>query len=334
MKLVILAQPESPYLSLPLPVLPSRSKINQPTRINRRKILPMRTRASIALLLPLACLLGCTLPVTAPSSTNSPTTPSPTPSGSWENWQIQAGSAITSPPNSYPSFLGAIQIQGAQASGIFTTVEATGFSTAEDYTGAFNSSKDDVTLATYGFGFGYTQPATPYTVVPVGVTGGCVYPPGYTGPECLAIFAVPSVGVQIAPLNGTYTGTLTGTLTTISPATSTPITGTASLTLTQSATPNSSGQFPITGTATFPSGSGMGTATLPGLVSGITIELSTEPCVFPFSNVSCNLIGSGSVLFAYTNPSATQITVTNLQNINTSGTPEAAITLTGTLTLQ
>ena len=200
----------------------------------------MRIRASIALLFPLACLLGCTLPVTPPASTNSPTTPL---SGNWENWQIQAGAAITSPPNTYPSFLGAIEIQGAQASGIFTTVEATGTTGQPlDYTGSFNPSTQDVTLATFGYGFGYTQPATPYTLVPVGVIGGCVYPPTYTGPECLAIASVPSVGVQIAPLNGTYTGTLTGTITTSSQTT--PITGTASLTLTQSTTPNSSGQFP------------------------------------------------------------------------------------------
>ena len=290
----------------------------------------MRIRASIALLFPLACLLGCTLPVTPPASTNSPTTPL---SGNWENWQIQAGAAITSPPNTYPSFLGAIEIQGAQASGIFTTVEATGTTGQPlDYTGSFNPSTQDVTLATFGYGFGYTQPATPYTLVPVGVIGGCVYPPTYTGPECLAIASVPSVGVQIAPLNGAYTGTLTGTITTSSQTT--PITGTASLTLTQSATPNSSGQFPLTATVTFPGSTGMGATTLPGLVSGIGIWLNDEPCVQPFGYAVCNVIGPGSTLRAYTNPTASQITVTGLDTIGDSNDNIAFVTLTGTLTLQ
>ena len=162
----------------------------------------MKSGPRFALLLPMAALLGCGLP------------PTPSSPGAWQNWQIQAGTAITSPPNTYPSFLGATQVLGTQAAGVFTTV-ATAATTGPplDYTGSFNSSTGDVTLATFGFGFGYILPATPYTLVPVGVTGGCVYPPGYTGVMCNAIFAVPAVGVQIAPLNGTYTGTLTDSAT-------------------------------------------------------------------------------------------------------------------------
>ena len=102
----------------------------------------------LALLFPAAILVGC-----AVSPTTSPT--SPTPTGNWTNWQIQAGTAITSPPNTYPSFLGAIQIQGTQAAGVFTTINAAGTGTALDYGGAFNSSTEAVTLSTYGYGFGY-----------------------------------------------------------------------------------------------------------------------------------------------------------------------------------
>jgi hypothetical protein len=277
----------------------------------------MRIRATIALLLPLVCLLGCTLPTTPPASTNSPTTPSPTPSGSWENWQIQAGAAITSPPNTYPSFLGAIQVQGAQASGIFTTVEAAGTTGQPlDYTGSFNSSTEDVFLATFGYGFDFNQPATPYTLVPVGVTGGCVYPPGYTGPECLAILAVPSVGVQIAPLNGTYTGTLTDSA-------SASMSGTGTLTLTQASTPDSSGAFPLTGTLTFPGSSGIGTGTYPisGAVSGEGITLGY---------LSAAVIGPAISLTGSTNPAATQLSVSNLTWAETG----PSFTFTGTLTLQ
>jgi hypothetical protein len=284
----------------------------------------MRIRLHFLSLLPLATLIGCSLPYT------------PAPQTITGNWQIQAGSAITSPPNTYPSFLGAIQVQGTQATGIFTTVESAGTTGQPvEYSGAFDSSTEDVSLATFGSRFDFTPPATPHTIVPVGVTGGCVYPPTYTGPECLAIFMVPSVGVEIAPLNGTYSGSLTGTLN--SDSQTTPISGTATLVLTQSSTPNASGQFPLTGTITFPSSSGMSPVTLPGLISGTPIWLNNELCVPPFSEYApCTLASpTGSNLNAYTNPTATQITVTNLINFTPSGNGgETSVSLTGILTLQ
>ena len=266
----------------------------------------------LLLLLPLACLLGCTLPATPPASTNSPASPL---SGNWTNWQIQAGAAITSPPNTYPSFLGAIEVQGSQAEGLFTTVVAAGTTGQPlDYSGSFNPSTQDVTLATFGYGFGYTQPATPYTLVPVSVIGGCVYPPTYTGPECLAIASVPSVGTEIATLNGTYTGSLTDSA---SPSMS----GTGTLTLTQSATPNSSGQFPLTGTITFPSSTEFGTLPISGTVNGEGITLyDPTPGVTPLVTLT-----------ASTNPAATQITVSNLAFAVTASD---IVTFTGTLTRQ
>jgi hypothetical protein len=272
----------------------------------------MKRGLRLTLLLPVAALIGCTVPSSTSSAPTSPT-------GSWENWQIQAGTAITSPPNTYPSFLGAIQIQGTQASGIFTTVYAPGTptpsSTVEDYAGSFVSSTGDVTLATYGYGFSYTEPGTPYTLVPVEVIGGCVYPPTYTGPECLALINLsPAVGVEIAPLNGTYTGTLTDSA---APSMS----GTATLILTQSSTPNSSGAFPLTGTITFPSASNLGTTPLGGTVSGEGITLGY---------LSAAVIGPAISLTASTNPTATQLSVSNLTWAETG----PSFTFTGTLTRQ
>jgi hypothetical protein len=261
----------------------------------------MKRGLRFALLLPAAVLIGCVV-----SPTSSPTTPTPT--GDWTNWQIQAGTAITSPPNTYPSFLGAIQIQSTQASGIFTTVNSTGSSTGLDYAGNYAPTTGVVTLATYGYGFTYTEPASPYTLVPVGVIGGCVYPPTYTGPECLAIFASPSVGVEIAPLNGTYTGTLTDSA---APSMS----GTGSLTLTQSSTPNASGAFPLTGTVTFPT---LGTFPLTGTVSGEGIALNY---------CSTAVIGPCISLTGSANPTATQITASNLTWAETG----PSYTFTGTL---
>ncbi len=259
-----------------------------------------------ALLLPIAALIGCTV---SPNSTD--TTPT-SPTGDWTNWQIQAGSAITSPPNTYPAFLGAIQIQNTQASGIFTAVSATGASAAEDYGGNYASTTGNVTLSTYGFGLGFTEPASPYTVVPATVFGGCVYPPGYTGVECLALVAYPaSVGVEIAPLNGTYTGSLLNS--------SSPNLSNVSLTLTQSTTPNASGQFPLTGTLVFLGD--QASYPMTGTVSGEGITLSyLSPAV---SGPNITLAGS-------TNPTGTQITISNL----TWSQPSPAYTLTGILVRQ
>jgi hypothetical protein len=255
-------------------------------------------------LFPLAFLLGCALP---PATQSAPASP-------WQNWQIQAGTAITSPPNAYPSFLGAIQIQGMQASGVFTTVNATGSGTPLDYSGTFDSSTDAVTLAALGYAFSYTQPAAPYTPTQVGVIGGCVYPPTYTGPECLAMFSSPSTGVQIADLTGTYTGTLTDSAT---PSMS----GTATLTLTQSTTPGGTGAFPVTGSIVFPASSNLGTFPLSGSVSGEGITLyDPTPGIVPVVSLT-----------ASTNPAATQIAVGNLAFAVTASD---IITFTGMLTRQ
>ena len=67
----------------------------------------MRTRASIALLIPLACLLGCTYPYT----------PQP-----YTNWQIEPGPAITYPPPLFDNLSGPMQIQGSQVTGVFARI--------------------------------------------------------------------------------------------------------------------------------------------------------------------------------------------------------------------
>lgn len=271
----------------------------------------MRARAHIALLLPLACLLGCAFPYTS-SPLNG-------------NWQIQSGTAITSPPTA-PYLIGALQGNNSALTGTFNLQQAGSGVTPQviSLTGTYNPATGNLVLGPPPPQVGGVSVMLSVPADPTDVATGTI---DFSCGVCANGFSLPAVGVQIAPLNGTYSGTLTGTLTTSSQTT--PITGTTSVTFTQSTTPNSAGQFPLTAAVTFPSSSGMGTTTLPGLVSGITLELSTEPCIFPFSNVTCNLIGGGSVLFAYTNPTATQITVITLQNINTS-----AITLTGTLNLQ
>ena len=277
----------------------------------------MKSGLRFALLIPLATLLGCTLPSTP--TTGTP----PAPTGDWDNWQIQAGTAITSPPTGL-YFVGAVQTQASQSAAVFAT-PGTGQPTPTTlnivlgFLGTYNSSTGDVALypATTGspaYGIGFTAPST-NTAIPVTIVGGCVYPLSYTGVECLALIAIdPAVGVEIAPLNGTYVGTLTDSA---SPG----LSGTATLILTQASAPNSSGQFPLSGTITFPSNSGLGTAPLAGTVLGEAISLS-DPSAAP---------NSPSIAFiASTNPAATQITVTSLTYVG-SGT---SATFIGTLTRQ
>jgi hypothetical protein len=264
----------------------------------------MKSGLRFALLLPVAALLACGV---------TPTTSTTAVVGNWQNWQIQAGTAIASPPNTYPSFVGAIQIQGTQASGIFTTVYSPGTptpsSTVEDFAGTFNPSNQALSLITNGYSFAFTEPSTPYTPVPFGVIGGCV---GNPPPACLAISLTPSVAVQIAPLNGTYAGTLT--------ASNDPsLSGTATLTLTQSSTPNASGAFPLTGTMTLPASGFPSAYPIAGTVSGEGIVLS--PVTAP-----------GFYIGASTNPAGTQITVSSL--VYGGGGVDPLASFTGTLTLQ
>jgi hypothetical protein len=272
----------------------------------------MKSGLRYALLLPAAVLIGCALPSTP--STGTPL------NGNWTNWQIQAGTAITSPPAGL-YFTGAVQVQGTQSSAVFTSAGLTGAgpATVLNFLGTYDSSTGDVgllpaTTNSAAYGIGFTQPST-NTAIPVGIVSGCVYPLNYQGVECLALISLsPAVGVQIAPLNGTYVGTLTD-------SSSLTLSGTAALVLTQATTPNSSGQFPLSGTITFPAGSAFGTAPLAGTVLGEAIALS-DPSAAP---------NSPSITFtASTNPTATQITVTTL-TYSGSGT---SATFTGVLTRQ
>jgi hypothetical protein len=280
-------------------------------------MMAMKSRLRFALLIPFAALLGCTLPpAITPSTTATPLT------GSWTNWQIQAGTAITSPPTGL-YFVGAVQVQGTQSNAVFTTSGFGGPSPGTgtqvlDFSGTYSSSTGAVALypaagGPFAYAIGFNEPSVSNTVVPVGIVGGCVYPLNYTGVECLALIAInPAVGVPIASLTGTYVGTLTA-------AGAPTLSGAATLTVTQPATPNSSGQFPVSGTLAFPAGSGFGTVSLSGTIVGEGIALS-DPSATP-NSPSINFTASAD-------PTVSQITVSPL-TYSGSGT---TATYTGTLT--
>jgi hypothetical protein len=277
-------------------------------------MLAMKTALRVLALVSLATIAGCALP----SASSNPSQPG---TGAWENMQIQAGTAITSPPSGL-YFVGAVQAGGSQSGAVFTSAGPTGSDpqTVLDFLGTYNSSTGAVdlfpaTTNSAAYAISYTSPSA-NMVIPVGIITGCVYPLSYQGPECLAIASInPAVGVQIVPLTGTYTGTLTNGTPSMS--------GTATLTLTQSATPNSSGAFPLSGTITFPSGSGFGTVPLGGTVAGegITLSDSSTAPNSPTANLT-----------AAVSPDGSQITVSNLLYSNFG--PGAVFIYTGTLTRQ
>ena len=264
-----------------------------------RPIAPrIHSHLRLLLLLPLATLLGCTLPYT----------PSPL-SG---NWQIQAGTAITSPPTS-PYLVGALQGDNSALTGTFNVQPGGSGATSQVlFTGTYNPAAANLVLTgspVQGVGIGVmlSVPVDPTDLATGSIDFDCLV-------CALRSLPIPVVGVEIAPLNGTYTGTLTDSA---SPGMS----GTGSLTLTQSTTPNADGSFSLTGTLTFPSNSGFGTFPLSGTVSGEGITLyDPTPGIVPVVSLT-----------ASTNPAATQITVSNLAFAVTASD---IVTFTGTLTLQ
>lgn len=265
----------------------------------------MRRGLRFALLLLSAALAGCTV---SPNSTSGTT--GITPAGNWTNWQIQAGTAITSPPNTYPSFTGALDVQGTTASGVFTILtSAAAAQSGVGFTGSVNSSDASIFQNSVGgYQLLFPLPITQSAIVPADVFEWCGI--------CANGVLIPSVEVEIPPLTGTYTGTLTD------PTKASMIgVGTGVLTLTQSSTPNSNGQFPLTGTFAYTSDINLGSNPVGGTVSGEGITLS---------NMSASPGGPTISLTASTDPSGTQITVSNLTWAETGVT----YTFTGTLTLQ
>jgi hypothetical protein len=254
----------------------------------------MRTRASIALLIPLACLLGCTLPYT----------PSPL-SG---NWQIQSGTAITSPATG-TYLTGALQSQGSQITGTFITDYATiGNTGVVNMTGTYDTSTRDLAFATTPayLGVDLTETSDPTTVASGNLYLGCLPPPAGSA-TCTVIALVPAVGVEIAPLNGTYTGTLTES----SSSLSSPIpSATVSLVLTQASIPNAYGLFPLTGTLTFNGGGCSSSYSISTTISGIGIPSANIPSM-PSPSQAIQLPAPVTII-GYTNPTASQITVSSL----------------------
>jgi hypothetical protein len=226
-------------------------------------------KAQVAFVLFLTALVvaGCGGSPGTPSG-KSPTAPDLT-----GNWQIQPSVIPQTIPLNAILLLGALQSSGSQVSGTFRFTNlgqpaTCGLNQVVTLSGAIDSN-EKLTLTSAALPNGTTikvslqiSGSPPYSGTgTIEVDGGpCPVPPAAVD------------GEEIANTSGTYSGTLTpGAIGSQTPGAS----GTGTLTLTQSSSPASDGQFAATGTLSYQLGTCSGSAVLTGTVSGIAIALST-----------------------------------------------------------
>lgn len=224
-------------------------------------------------------------------------------SGLTGNWQIEtsASAASTSPQGIF--LTGALESSGRQVSGTFrftnfAQLAACGSNLVVLLSGAISPS-NDLTLTSAPLPDGSTikvslilASAQPYSGLgTVEVDGG----------SC-AVASASAIGSQVATTTGNFSGTL-------SPATSgapaSGASGTATVTLTQSPTPGSDGQFTTSGTLSYKFGACSGSVPLDGTVSGVGMNFWDIIFTSSGGQEQANLIGT-------TNLSATQINVVSL----------------------
>ena len=226
-------------------------------------------------------VLGCMVLLVG-CAVESVTPPPTTTSNPASNWQIQLGTSITSPPTLAFPLQGAMQVQGSQVTGVFSGTPLCGEPQVLNFAGTIDSM-GNLTIASKPAYF-VVQLAVPAD--PTVVSNGTM---GVTGQFCaLAMAPAPAVGVEVAPLTGTFTG----------PVTSSGSNGNFSMTLTQSGTPNASGQFPLTGSVTFS--------------SGVCVESTLAPMSGTVSGVGMTLATQNIRVVASTNPAATQLSATSI----------------------
>jgi hypothetical protein len=208
----------------------------------------MRSRLRFTLLLPITALLAC-----ATSSTPTVTNPSYTPVGGDYVITVAAGTASAS------TFSGDLAVSGSSVSG----------SQDIPFTGTFANSTLTLTSSPFS-----SSVATINITLPLGTnTSGAQVASGtavITGGTC-ALASTNAQAQLIPSFAGTWSGTLNG-----------PVSGTASIVLTESAA-NSDGEFPATGGVTFTSQASSQcnfsvpiSAPMSGLVSGSTLQVANS----------------------------------------------------------
>jgi hypothetical protein len=258
----------------------------------------MKVRALFVLYWAAMTLAGCGSPPT--TSTSNPVPPDLT-----GNWQIQSSVDPGQTPPVGIVLFGALQSSGNQVSGTFRYTDLAhpatcGLIRVVNITGSVDSKNNlslnsstmpnGTTIKVFLEMAGSQQPYSGTGTIEVdGST--CTFP------------STVAIGNQILSTSGTFAGTLApGTL--VSPGSGP--SATISLVLAQSATPQSDGQYPATGTLNYAVGSCAGSASLSGTVSGSAVILSwlgglpTDPQEVSFLgavNPATTSIGAGVFMF-------------------------------------
>lgn len=205
------------------------------------------------------------------------------------NWQIQSFSNSVTNPLTGVTLLGALESSGSNVSGTFRFSNIGQLTCSLDQVANFSgsiSSNSKLTLTSA------TLPNGTTIKLSLAISGGGPYSGTGTievdGSTC-AVASTPALGEEFANASGNYTGTLTpGTLAFPASGTS----GTGSLTLTQSNTPGSDGQFSTTGTLDYQFGLCSGSVTLTGTVSGGLVTLSNGEAGFTTSAQRVSFLGA------------------------------------------
>jgi hypothetical protein len=202
------------------------------------------------------------------------------------NWEIasQAGATTGTVPTAGLLLVGSLSSQGSNVTGIFRLANlslpnncGTPFQQVVTVTGSIDSSRN-LTLASAAFSgsilsMKFVVPPTLATVGAGATLTGLTGTVAITGGSCTFASST-AFGAEIVSLTGTYAGPLTANPYLTNP----PIpTGTATLTLTQSTTPQADGQFPIAGTLNFTGGGCTNSKPVSGTVSGTQITLTSAP---------------------------------------------------------
>lgn len=143
------------------------------------------------------------------------------------------------------------------------------------------------------------------------------------GTSC-ALASSSAIGVEIAPLNGTFDGQLiAGAI-----GSGASVAGTASLILSQSSTPGTDGQFPLTGSLSYVLGTCSGTIALSGNASGVGLLLAAVTAT-PLTLPAASILGT-------TDAAADKVDLVSavFSSLSCTGTPPALAVYSGTLNRQ
>lgn len=216
------------------------------------------------------------------------------------NWQIETSASATSAFPQGVVLMGGLESSGNQVSGTFRFTnlaqpDACGSNQVVLLSGAVGPN-NDLTLSSatlpnntkikVSLKLGNAQPYSGLGTVEV------------DGASC-AVASASAIGSQVATTTGKFAGALSPG-TSGAPASGT--SGTATVTLTQAATPGSDGQFALTGTLNYQFASCTGSVPLNGKVSGVGMNFWDVVFTSSGGQVQANLVGT-------TNLTATQINV-------------------------